>query len=66
MNNIMDRSGLPNHLVTGPILREYEVKGVDRNGWCKVYWWITASSRSEAMAKAKEQFQGYDLTISIR
>uniref|UniRef100_A0A6H2A722 Uncharacterized protein n=1 Tax=viral metagenome TaxID=1070528 RepID=A0A6H2A722_9ZZZZ len=66
MNNIGDRSGLPDYLIEGPILRTYEVHGLDRRGWCTVYWWIAASSRSEAIARAKERFQGYDLTISIK
>jgi len=64
--NLQDRSGLPDYLIEGPILRTYEVKGVDRNGWCTVYWWITASSSADALKRATERFHKYDLVFSVK
>jgi len=64
--NLQDRSGLPDTLRDGLITREYEIQGYRRSGIAVIYWWVTANSRADAMAKAKERLAGYDVNIVVK
>ncbi len=65
----INRHGLPWHLVhgaTAPETKRYEVRGYSQSGIVTVYWWVEATSRLEALEKAKAGLAGYSVSIVVK